>query len=106
MMSPTKWKIGPNEVDVTVSPKPILLKALAPHWASILKRKAASILGVREDFCTKGFQKLYAKYDATKRRMPVQLVAGQVYTTAKAAKIGVEILGSCQLCRRTPSSTG
>ena len=105
MITPTRWRIGQGvENDVTVSPRPMLIKALANHWGSILRKKAAEALGISADFDTQNFQKLYAKYNPQKRRMLAQLVAGQVYTDTKAAMIGVEIEATCQICHEQPDT--
>ena len=101
METPTRWKLGQDTyIDITVSPKPSLVKALAKHWETILKRKAALALKIPpSDLEVSTFQKLFAKYNLQKKRMLVQLVAGQVYTATKAAKVGVEILSVCSICQ-------
>ena len=101
METPTVWKLGKDTlIDITVSPKPSLVLALAKHWTVILKRRAAQYLQIPGDELEVGtFQKLYAQYGLQKRRMLVQLVAGQVYTATKAAKVGVEMSNMCSICK-------
>ena len=100
METPTLWRLGADTIiDITVSPKPSLVLALAKQWTVILKVRAAQHLQISVDELEVGtFQKLYAQYGLQKRRMLVQLVAGQVYTATKAANVGVEMSNMCAIC--------
>jgi hypothetical protein len=105
METPTRWRLGTDTViDITVSPKPMLMKSLAKQWERMLKEKVSKVLKLTVDFEVSTFQKLYNKYDLQKRRMLVQLIAGQVYTATKAASIGVEVHNTCSICQKEPDT--